>query len=98
MTFLVGPLAGLLGREADWGILDEPLRRVADRSGSKHVLEVDFRPVTTRLRAATADARIVEMHLANTLARFVEKGRLIFPVDVFGWERESRIPLSDRVV
>ena len=74
VTFVGESSTGFLGRGGDWGILDETLCRLADRLGSKRVLEVDFRLVDTRVMEGAK--RTVELEIMDSLARFRDKGRV----------------------
>ena len=74
VTFVGESSAGFLSRGGDWGVLDETLCRLADRLGSKRVLDVDFRLVDTRVMVK--GKRAPEPEIVDPLARFREKGRV----------------------
>jgi hypothetical protein len=60
---------GLSGFGVNWGVLDDPLCRLVDRSGCKRGLVVDFRFVGV-------DEQAGESKLVKSLAKFREKGRM----------------------
>jgi len=61
-------------RGVKWEIFDEPLYRIADRSGRTHKLEVDIRLMNTVTEEIGEGAGLVR--IADSLARFKEKGHL----------------------
>ena len=76
VTFVGESSAGFLSRGGDWGVLDETLCRLADRLGSKRVLDVDFRLVDTEVEVMVGGERALEPERVDSLARFREKGRV----------------------
>jgi len=72
---------GLPRRDADWGILDDPLCQLVDRLGYKHELEVNLRFEVAGVMEVDEETR--ELRIVNSLARFREKGRIrVVLVDV----------------
>jgi len=60
----------------DWEIFDEPLYRMADRPGRTHKLEVDIDIRVTSGVVEVVDGGAGLVGIADSLARFKEKGHL----------------------
>ena len=60
-------------RGIKWEMFDEPLYRIADRSGRTHKLEVDIRVMKTMTKA-NGGAEIAR--IADSFTRFKEKGHI----------------------
>jgi len=82
VTFVHGtPLRGLPRRDADWGILDDPLCQLVDKLGCNHELEVNLR--FRDIGVMEVDEETRELRILNSLAKFREKGRIrVVLVDV----------------
>jgi hypothetical protein len=87
VKFVLAPLVwDFVGRGVNWGILDDPLCQLVDRSRCKQELEVDFRFGDVGFMGV--DERAGESKLVKSLAKFREKGRMrVVCVDPDGSER-----------
>lgn len=75
VTFVRQPVVrGFSRSDIGWEILDDPLCRLADRSGRERVLEVEFRLMGKGVMGA--GERAGGLQIANSLTMFGEKGRM----------------------